>query len=60
VIVGFLLGFILGLAVAPVIRSWILWREHQEARREASLYEETVRSMRPEEPASRWPRPARS
>ncbi|HEX5948251.1 MAG TPA: hypothetical protein VFZ45_01665 [Actinomycetota bacterium] len=59
-IVGFLLGFILGLAVAPVIRSWILWREHQEARREALLYEETIHSMRPHGPASRWPRPARS
>ena len=59
-IVGFLLGFILGLAVAPVLRSWVLWREHEEARREAHLYEETLRTMRSDGPTSRWPRPARS
>jgi hypothetical protein len=59
-IVGFLLGFVLGLAIAPLIRSWLIWREHEDARREAELYEETIRSMRADGPVDRWPRPARS
>lgn len=41
-IVGFLLGFILGLGVAPLIRSWLVWREHEEARREAELHERVL------------------
>lgn len=59
-IVGLLLGFILGLAVAPVLQSWVLWREHEEARCEARLFEETLKGLRPDGPERPWPRPARS
>jgi hypothetical protein len=43
-----ILGFLLGLAAGPVIRSWIVWREHQAASREAWLAEETLRRLEDE------------
>lgn len=44
-----ILGFVLGLAAGPVIRSWIVWREYQAASREAWLAEETLRRLEEEE-----------
>ena len=38
-------GFLLGLAVAPVLRSWVVWREHRAASRAAWLAEETLRRL---------------
>ena len=40
-----ILGFLLGLAAGPVIRSWVIWREHVAASREAWLAEETLKRL---------------
>jgi hypothetical protein len=40
-----ILGFLLGLAVGPVIRSWVAWREYQAASREAWLAQETLKRL---------------
>jgi len=40
-----ILGFLLGLAAGPAIRSWVIWREHVAASREAWLAEETLRRL---------------
>lgn len=40
-----ILGFVLGLLAGPSIRSWIVWREHRAASREAWLAEETLRRL---------------
>ena len=37
----FILGVVVGLLASPTLRSWIVWREHQLASREAWLAEET-------------------
>lgn len=41
----FIFGVLVGLAVAPVLRSWVVWREHQAASRAAWLAEETLRLL---------------
>ncbi len=41
----FILGLLVGLALAPVLRSWVVWREHQAASRAAWLAEETLRLL---------------
>ena len=41
----FILGLLVGLAIAPVLRSWIVWREHQAASRAAWLADETLRLL---------------
>ncbi|MGH2661468.1 MAG: hypothetical protein ACRDH8_01410 [Actinomycetota bacterium] len=38
-------GFVIGLLVGPVIRSWIAWREYAHASREARLHEDILRLM---------------
>jgi hypothetical protein len=45
VLVGLLLGFVLGLLVGPMIRSWLAWREYTDASREARLTEDVLRHM---------------
>lgn len=40
-----ILGFVLGLIAAPVLRSWIVWREYQAASRQAWLADETLRRL---------------
>ncbi|MGH2691632.1 MAG: hypothetical protein ACRDHM_03930 [Actinomycetota bacterium] len=40
-----ILGFVLGLAAYPVIRSWIVWSEYRDASREAWLANETLRRL---------------
>ncbi len=40
-----ILGFLVGLAVAPILRSWVVWREHRNASRAAWLAEETLRRL---------------
>jgi hypothetical protein len=40
-----LIGFVIGLVVGPVIRSWVAWREYVVASREARLHEEVLRLM---------------
>ena len=46
-----ILGFLIGLAVSPLIRSWIVWREHAAASREAWLTEEALRRLEHEQPS---------
>ena len=41
----FILGFLAGLATAPALRSWVIWREHRAASRAAWLAEETLRRL---------------
>ena len=41
----FILGLLTGLAVAPVLRSWIVSREYRAASRAAWLAEETIRRL---------------
>jgi hypothetical protein len=43
-----ILGFLLGLAAGPVVRSWVVWREYRAASREAWLAEETLRRLEDE------------
>ena len=40
-----ILGILIGLAVSPTLRSWIVWREHAAASREAWLTEEALRRL---------------
>ena len=42
---GLLIGFVAGLVIGPLIRSWLAWREYLDASREARLHEETLRRM---------------
>lgn len=42
---GLLIGFILGLLIGPLLRSWLTWREYVEASREAQLTEDVLRRM---------------
>jgi gas vesicle protein len=44
-LVGLLIGFVLGLLVAPILGSWLSWREYARARREARLAEDLIRHM---------------
>ena len=53
-----ILGFLAGLAVAPMLRSWVIWREHRAASRAAWLAEETLRRL--EEQYSEDPAPGPS
>jgi hypothetical protein len=54
---GLIVGIAIGLLVGPALRSWLVWREHVEADREARLHEEILRRL--EAPAG-WPsRPER-
>jgi hypothetical protein len=41
----FILGFVLGLIAAPVLRSWIVWREYQASSRQAWLADETLKRL---------------
>ena len=43
-----ILGFLAGLAAAPMLRSWVVWREHRAASRAAWLAEETLRRLEEE------------
>ncbi len=52
----FIFGFLAGLATAPMLRSWVIWREHRAASRAAWLAEETLRRL--EEKHSEDPAPA--
>lgn len=36
-VAGLVLGLLLGLMLGPILRSWLLWREVESARREARL-----------------------
>jgi hypothetical protein len=56
---GLLLGILIGLALGPLLRSWITWREYVEASREAKLHEEVLRAMSEPLPPERRPRPRR-
>jgi hypothetical protein len=42
-LIGLLLGIAIGLLLGPMLRSWLVWREHVEADREARLHEEILR-----------------
>jgi hypothetical protein len=53
-----ILGFVLGLIAAPVIRSWIVWREYQSASRQAWLADETLRRLEAAETPEHGAEPA--
>ena len=56
-LIGLLLGIIIGLAVGPILRSWLAWREYVDASREARLHEEALRLMSSQPPSlSEWTR----
>lgn len=38
-----MLGFVLGLLVSPILRSWIVWREYRAASKHAGLADQTIR-----------------
>ena len=40
-----ILGFLLGLACGPAIRSWVVWREYRAASRTAWLADETLKRL---------------
>ena len=50
--VGLVLGIIIGLLIGPVLRSWLSWREYEDARREARLTEDVLRLMSEQPPPS--------
>lgn len=54
---GLIVGIAIGLLVGPALRSWLVWREHVEADREARLHEEILRRL--EAPAGGQSRPER-
>jgi hypothetical protein len=41
---GLLIGVLLGLAVAPVLRSWLMWKSTEEARQGVPTVVETERT----------------
>ncbi len=43
-----ILGFLLGLAAGPSIRSWIVWREYRAASREAWLADQALKRLEDE------------
>jgi hypothetical protein len=47
-----ILGFVLGLLVSPILRSWIVWREYRDASRQASLAEQTLRWLEDQDRSS--------
>lgn len=51
-----ILGFVLGLATYPVIRSWIVWREYRRGSREAWLAEETLKRLEADRGSGAEPR----
>jgi hypothetical protein len=55
--VMFLVGVLVGLLLAPVLRSWILWRQYRSASRQAGTAEATLRRLERDEPR-RAPTPA--
>jgi hypothetical protein len=50
--VGLVLGIMIGLLIGPVVRSWLSWREYEDARREARLSEDVLRLMSEQPPPS--------
>lgn len=50
-VTGLIVGFVLGLLVGPILRSWLTWKQYVEASREAQLHDEILRLM--SEPSSR-------
>lgn len=57
-LVGLVLGLCLGLLVAPAFRSWQLYREWQDASREARLTERLLRKLEVEADDPSSPDPA--
>ncbi len=49
-VIGLAIGIIIGLAIGPLFRSWLAWREYVDASREARLHEDVLRLM--SDPAS--------
>jgi hypothetical protein len=47
-----ILGFVLGLLVSPILRSWIVWREYRAASKEASLAEQAIRWLEEQDRSS--------
>jgi Na+/glutamate symporter len=44
-VTGLIVGFVLGLLIGPILRSWLTWKQYLEASREAQLHEEILRLM---------------
>jgi hypothetical protein len=45
---GLILGVVVGFFLYPLYWSWIAWREHQEASRQARRIEDVLADMTPE------------
>lgn len=56
---GLVVGVFVGLALGPVIRSWLAWREWRDAARQASLTHEMVRLLEADAPPPDNPRRGR-
>jgi hypothetical protein len=52
-LIGLALGLCVGMAVSPVLRAWLMWREWLEASREADLVGDVLRRMDADEERSR-------
>jgi hypothetical protein len=50
-LIGVVLGFFVGLLLAPLLRAWLSWREWVSASREADLLRDVLERME----AGRWP-----
>jgi hypothetical protein len=44
-LIGLALGLCVGMAVSPVFRAWLMWREWLEASREADLVSDVLQRM---------------
>ncbi len=44
-LLGLIVGIAIGLLLGPALRSWLVWREHVDADREARLHEEILRRL---------------
>lgn len=44
-VTGLIVGFVVGLLIGPIFRSWMTWKQYVEASREAQLHDEILRLM---------------
>jgi hypothetical protein len=52
-LIGLALGLCLGMAISPLFRAWLMWREWLEASREADLVGDVLQRMDADDERSR-------
>jgi hypothetical protein len=52
-VIGLLLGIVIGLALGPLIRSWMVWQEYAGARRGAAAADLVVHRLEAQPEARR-------